>query len=82
MAEWSGVGDQLDRTARQVRDRNTVHLLDRAETSPDGRAYLTRCHRILAAAQGAVLTTDAPSCWACVPGDCPCKSWMPLESTP
>lgn len=67
-AGW-GRPDELDRTARQVRDRNTVHLLDRAETSPDGRrAYLTRCHRILAAAQGAVLTTDAPSCRACVPG--------------
>jgi hypothetical protein len=68
MAEWKDVGDQLDRTARQVRDRNTVHVLALAETGADGRQYRTVCGRIRHAEQGAVLTTDAPSCWACVPG--------------
>lgn len=67
--EW-GVGDQLDRTARQVRVRNAVHLLDgQPYTVPDvGRCYRLHCGGTLTAAQGAVLTTDAPSCWACVPG--------------
>lgn len=69
MAEW-GTGDQLDRTARQVRDRNTVHLMvNDPYTVPDlGRHYRINCGGTLTAAQGAVLTTDAPSCWACVPG--------------
>jgi hypothetical protein len=67
MAEW-GIGDQFDRTARQVRSRKTVHLLDQADSDQAGRYYETACGVVLHAAAGAVLTTDAPSCWACVPG--------------
>lgn len=67
MAEW-GIGDELDRTATQVRQRNAVHLLDEANTDAAGRYYLTACGSVLHAATGAVLTTYPASCWACVPG--------------
>jgi hypothetical protein len=67
-AGW-GRPDELDRTARQVRQGNAVHALDRADFKEwTGRRYWGRCGELLLAENGAVLTTDAPSCWACVPG--------------
>lgn len=69
IASWSEAGDQIDRTARQVRLRQAVHLLAGEPLSaPDGRRYRTRCGPTLTAAQGAVLTTVHANCWACVPG--------------
>lgn len=59
------VGDQLDRTATQVRDRKTVHDLDQADSGRTGRFYETACGEVLHAAAGAVLTTDRANCEAC-----------------
>lgn len=69
----TGATDLLDRTARQVyMDRTresqsgTVHKLARADRNPNcGRIYRTRCHRILTAAAGAVLTTREVTCTEC-----------------
>lgn len=51
MAEW-GVGDQLDRTARQVRHlgRSLIHTVAAEWDDPrDGRMVRTLCCRVLTA---------------------------------
>jgi len=59
------IGDQLDRTAHQVRYRRTVHDLDQAGSDAAGRYYETACGEVLHAAAGAVLTTARSTCEAC-----------------
>jgi hypothetical protein len=62
------LGDQITRTARQVRGTTrgprTVHRLVAAVKVPDGRAYRTACHRDLPT-QHAVLTTAKADCAEC-----------------
>jgi hypothetical protein len=66
MAEWSGTGDQLDRTARQVRKGNAIHALDWAADDPwSGRVYWTTCGEALLKERGAVLTTEPSKCGPC-----------------
>lgn len=67
-------GDQLDRTARQVYlpagrtcDR-AVHELVAAEADDTGRLYRTLCRQVLAAREGAVLTTRDTTCARCLNG--------------
>lgn len=66
MAEW-GIGDQLDRTAAQVRQGGAVHALKHAESGPAGRQYWTVCGRLLLKDAGAALTTEDANCAGCEP---------------
>jgi hypothetical protein len=64
------VPDQLDDTARQVRldnrDDGPVHKLAAAWSDPWlGMSYRTHCCRVLAGAEGAILTTREATCGPC-----------------
>lgn len=61
-------GDQLDRTARQVRiDGLVVHkLTGSAFHRPLGKQYRTACGKTLTAFAGAILTTRRVGCSECL----------------
>jgi hypothetical protein len=70
----SGFDDEITRTARQVRidtrrDDLPVHRLFVASTRPHiGAVYRTRCNKVLAKFDGAILTTREATCEPCARG--------------
>lgn len=68
MADTALLPEAIDLAATQVRldlPGSRIHTLQRAEQTPGGRVYWTRCGDVLSNTGGGVLTTREVTCNAC-----------------